>query len=257
MRKTVAVSVCALLALGAGYTSIQFYEASEQHRAEYRYQPAREPGFHILAPKQTIAPHYKPSCNNPNTNSDADLCAQWAAVDQVTESNRLASINTKLTLFASVLTLLGTVFVGFALIETYSTSRQQLRAYLVIRNVYIRRKSPSVICVDVENAGETPANEVRIVSRIGVSGFEQDTPIDFGPIGPRTIRFHLVQLAKPIDPQDRFYHFPFVEFEVTYQDAFKRRWKSTWPFYLDLRGKREGDTMPLALNAGMKDEKRA
>ena len=91
-RSAIAATVggVALVALAAtGYQILD--EAEKQPYSSYEYQPARDhlapaPGKN---PRVTARP-YQPYCDNPKERDDADLCAQWAAVQAVEESNRLA-----------------------------------------------------------------------------------------------------------------------------------------------------------------------
>lgn len=162
-----AVGIAILLAII--YSSYQIYQSSEQQRAHYSYQPAREPGRRVLMPSKAMPKGYEPNCENPDSNGNADLCAQWAAVDQVMESNRLASANVRLSLFASLLTLLGTIFVGWTLLETRNTSRRELRAYIFSERVGVyplEKQTPRSengkigSTLFINNSGQTPAYHV-------------------------------------------------------------------------------------------------
>lgn len=157
------------LVLLLGYASYQLYNASEQQHPNYHYQPASHQGRLVVPTGQPEAKGYQPNCYNPQGNSNADLCAQWAAVDQVTESNRLASVNVRLSLFVSLLTLLGTIFVGWTLMETRNTSRRELRAYVFAENSGVYALTKQVprsengkvgSTVVVRNSGQTPAYDV-------------------------------------------------------------------------------------------------
>ena len=161
----------ALGVLGAGllYASYKLYDAAQQQRADYHYQPARERGRLVVLPGKADPKGYQPNCDNPQGDSNADLCAQWAAVDQVMESNRLASVNVRLSLFVSLLTLLGTVFVGWTLLETRNTSRRELRAYVFADSVGVyllksqtpRSENGKVgSTIVIRNSGQTPAYDV-------------------------------------------------------------------------------------------------
>ena len=127
--------IIGLIALGGLSVAYELYDASEQHQSDYQYQPAAK--SHISAPivGKSPAKAYEPSCQNPQGNSDADLCAQWAAVEQVVESNRLSSLNARLAVFVAFLSTLGTGLLIWTFKETRDTSRRELRAYLFPENV--------------------------------------------------------------------------------------------------------------------------
>src|SRR4051794_29398805 len=95
-REGVGWAVVGIVGIATGIQLDRFYQAAEQQHASYNYQPAEKPGFRVSAATKAPTPYYKPSCNNPNGREDSDLCAQWAAVDQVTESNRLNSLNLRM-----------------------------------------------------------------------------------------------------------------------------------------------------------------
>jgi hypothetical protein len=126
----IAWGVVGVLVLAMIFQLCQFYQAAEQQHSTYQYQPAENSGFRLDAATKTPTPHYKPSCNNPNEREDADLCAQWAAVDQVSESNRLSAQNLRMSVFTLLLTILGTGALLFTLRETYRTTRAELRPYV-------------------------------------------------------------------------------------------------------------------------------
>ena len=143
-----------------------FYNASEQQSANYHYQPARHQSRVIVLPGKTYPKGYQPNCDNPQSDKDADLCAQWAAVDQVMEANRLASVNVKLALLISVLTFIGTGFVGWTFLEGRTTSRRELRAYLFVEAIGLgaatsgpTKGHPGGV-IKVKNFGQTPAYRV-------------------------------------------------------------------------------------------------
>lgn len=158
-----------------GYASYQLYQASEQQRTQYHYQPAKETRGVVVVPRQPNPKGYQPDCENPQGNTNADLCAQWSAVDQVVESNRLASLNVRLSLIASLLTFLGTVFVGWTLLETRTTARRELRAYVLFKaevsSPLYRRVEAMVteyrmtIRNGFLNTGQTPAKHFRMTVR--------------------------------------------------------------------------------------------
>jgi hypothetical protein len=174
----VAVAIGLLLLGLFGYTSYQLYQSGEQQRAQYSYQPARQTGRRVIAPTKTIPKGYQPNCENPDGNSNADLCAQWAAVDQVMESNRLASVNVRLALFISILTLIGTGFVGWTFLETRTTARRELRAYLFVEAIGLGianggpAKGQPGIVIRIKNFGQTPAYRVLHYATVEITNSE-------------------------------------------------------------------------------------
>ena len=175
-----------ILLLAVGYTSYQLYQSGEQQRADYRYQPAREPSRRVFVPSKAIPQGYQPNCANPDGNSNADLCAQWAAVDQVMEANRLASVNVRLALFISILTLIGTLFIGWTFWENHRTTRAELRAYVGVVKSRVRHfevgQNPQ-IAIQFKNSGATPARRVAMSSVFFV-GVADETAIAIPELDP-------------------------------------------------------------------------
>jgi hypothetical protein len=160
------VTALGILGIGLLFVSYRFYDASEQQRAYYHYQPAREQSRLIILPAKAYPKGYQPNCDNPQGKDNADLCAQWRAVDQIVESNRLASVNVKLALLISMLIFVGTAFVGWTFWETRSTSRRELRAYLFVESIGLgvanagpAKGQPGAV-IKIKNFGQTPAYRV-------------------------------------------------------------------------------------------------
>jgi hypothetical protein len=162
----IVITVVGLISVALGYTSYQLYQASQQQYAQYHYQPAREQGRLLIAPGKGHSTGFKPYCGSPQDHENSDLCAQWAAVDQITESNRLTSINLRLSIFTALLTLAGTMFVGWTLLETVSTSRRELRGYLFLDGIVlgVANKGPAKGTpggvITIKNFGQTPVYDV-------------------------------------------------------------------------------------------------
>lgn len=151
-----------LTLIGLGFIGYQLYQAAEQHDPDYYYQPASHPSVLVSVPAHTPAKSYQPHCQNPQNQGDADLCAQWAAVEQVAESNRLASVNLRLGLGALVFTIIGTWLLLLTLWDTRKTSRAELRAYLSIDpDSIVGLPGAPTVQVSMRNAGGTPAYRVR------------------------------------------------------------------------------------------------
>jgi hypothetical protein len=150
------VGLLALVALGT--VTYHLYDASQQRHANYSYQPAGKSRLLKLMPAETVPEGYKPHCQNPQSNEDADLCAQWAAVEQVAEANRMGSLNLRFAIASLWAAIIGTGLLVWTLIETRDTARRQLRAYLVFNEVvYNHEKKDFKIQVEWVNSGQTPA----------------------------------------------------------------------------------------------------
>jgi hypothetical protein len=162
-----------LILCALGYGTHQLYKASEQQHPGYGYQPASQPRLVRYMPGKTIPDGYKPHCQNPQTNEDADLCAQWAAVEQVGEANRMAGLNLKFAIASLWATAIATLLLVWNLIETRETSRRELRAYVFFR-IEVEEpmdigKRKMKIRSGLVNTGQTPARRLRMVVRWNVS----------------------------------------------------------------------------------------
>lgn len=109
-----AVGLMALFGLlYAGYEGLD--QADKQAYADYKYQPARD---HIDPPSDK-SPHvtaypYQPYCDEPKERDDADLCAQWAAVQAVNEGNRLSRLSIRITGLEFGALIVSLIFTGWA-----------------------------------------------------------------------------------------------------------------------------------------------
>jgi hypothetical protein len=164
MRKwarRIAWAIVGLVGLATCIRLYQFYQAAEQQHASYNYQPAEKLGFRINGATKTPTPYYKPSCQNPYSQEDADLCAQWAAVDQVAESNRLNSLNLRMLVLTLFLTTIGTGALVWTLFDTRRTSRAELRAYVWAKPISFNVNTDRSVTVGfrLTNNGQTPAYE--------------------------------------------------------------------------------------------------
>lgn len=163
--RAIVASVLAILFFGAlGIVAYHFYNAAEQRNADYDYQPAAKPSGGVTGLPKTPAKPYQPDCQNPQKYEAADLCAQWAAVEQVSEANRLSSVNARMAVASLVATAIATFLLLWTLWETRETSRRELRAYLYVDGggIFIGRRvhnKGKVIAVSrVINSGSTPAH---------------------------------------------------------------------------------------------------
>ncbi len=233
----ILAAVGVLVAIGAVYTGKQIYDAAEQQHAHYRYQPARNARQIELVPSNAQPKGYEPDCQNPQGNSNADLCAQWAAVDQVAEANRLSALNVRLALLIAALTVTGTWFLIWTFIETRDTARRQLRAYVTIISVEASPKTDdgdkvlgAYFRITWKNSGQTPA--VAFCANINWNLIDGELPPDFDfpdygnvtggmMVGPD-------QLSHTID--DRL--FDFANFEIVCQGT-KTAFLWAWADYTD------------------------
>lgn len=169
--KRVSWAIAGLVGIATGIQLDQFYQAAEQQHASYNYQPAQNPGFRINAVTKTPTAQYNPSCNNPYEREDSDLCAQWASVDQMSESNRLNSLNLRILVLTLLLTTVGTWALVWTFFDQRRTTRAELRAYVFPESGMIvdgshhqltgdREGIPRVL-IQVKNFGSTPAHQVR------------------------------------------------------------------------------------------------
>ena len=155
------------------YEIIHFHDATKQRNAEYYYQPATHPGFPEWMEGQPQPKPHQPNCNAPQSREDADLCAQWAAVAEITESNRLTRLSLQLSIGALIFTIIGTGLLIWTFWETRETARRELRAYLAVEiagAVYqettkgIRFEAkPSLV-----NRGQTPAYNINYRARADI-----------------------------------------------------------------------------------------
>lgn len=163
--RIVLAAIGLLVLSGLGYGSYQLYDASEQRQADYRYQPAGKPSLIQFVPTKRIPEGYQPNCQNPQTKEDSDLCAQWGAVQQVAEANRIGSLNVRLTILSLWGTLIATGLLIWNLVETRDTSRRELRAYVIVGDIQVGADvgNPANLALSVQaiNRGQTPALEVK------------------------------------------------------------------------------------------------
>lgn len=180
----VGVALAASL-LSVGYS---LYNSGQQQHPSYAYQPASKPLLGASTVTPGPAKPYQPYCQNPEDREDADLCAQWAAVDQVAESNRLASVNTRLSIFTLLVTVFGTLLLIWTFDETRETSRRELRAYVHLKCADLTLcgdefpmifKHPQQRFADVtfKNYGSTPAHNVEMVTGTKIAPFPLTEPL--------------------------------------------------------------------------------
>jgi hypothetical protein len=175
------LTVVGLVGLGLGLTvTYQLYDASQQRHSDYHYQPAGHPSRLVDVRGQPIAKSYQPNCENPQGNENSDLCAQWSAVDQVAESNRMASLNLRFAIASLWATAIATAALIWTLIETRETSRRELRAYLfvdasgILIGVKPHNLGKVIGVAEVKNSGATPAHRVRHWTAVTIAPVEDE-----------------------------------------------------------------------------------
>lgn len=253
-RRAIVATLGGIAAGLLGLAGYQLYDASEQQHSYYAYQPARQPILPNTAPGQLKAPQHQPDCKKPQSKSDAELCSQWSAVDQAMEANRLSSVNVKLSIFVSLLTFIGTVFVGWTLMEQRHTSRRELRAYVFPESVgitdgyaYPERQMPKGEiggAIIIKNTGQTPAYDVCHWGEVAIADCENENTLvapsipisDFGSsVPPGGTINKLRNLGRALTPEEKaaveagksaiyFYG------RIDYRDAFNQRQWATYRF---------------------------
>lgn len=175
------VTVVGLVLLGSGLAvTYQLYDASQQHHGAYDYQPSSKSSFERDVSGKAISQSYQPNCENPQKPENSNLCAQWAAVDQVAESNRMASLNLRFAIASLWATAIATAALIWTLIETRETARRELRAYLFVdtSNIIIgarpHNKGRVISIIAVKNSGSTPAHRVSHWSEVKIAEIAQE-----------------------------------------------------------------------------------
>ena len=245
-RSIIAVVLAAFIFSALGIVAYHFYNAAEQRNSEYDYQPAAKSSGSVTGIAKTPAKAYQPNCKNPQTYENADLCAQWAAVEQVGESNRLTSLNARMAVASLVATAVATFLLLWTLWETRETSRRELRAYLFIKGngIGLVTKGPNrgkvVSFIEINNSGSTPAHRVRHWSAINYGPLGEDQqmvapkPLEamsestIPPNGENTADRVLLEKLTPAqrDQIHRGETAIFVFGAIEYQDVFDR-WHRT------------------------------
>ena len=181
-RVIIAVIGLAIAGLGSAVT-YQLYDASQQRHSDYHYQPASHPGFQVDVSGKPIATSYQPNCENPQKPESADLCAQWAAVGQVAESNRMASLNLRFAIASLWATAIATVALIWTLIETRETARRELRAYLFVDAYELgdgthldpdNLHGKVALFIAIKNSGSTPAHRVAHWSAVDITSLADE-----------------------------------------------------------------------------------
>lgn len=200
MRPVIVALAIALLFFGLFTVgAIYAYQAADTAQADPqpidRYQPARDSSFPEAAPLGITLPPapYDPSCNAPQNKDDADLCAQWAAVKAVTESNRLTRVAIKISALEGLAIAFSLVLTAFAVAvsavaafyarDSVSTAREmgknQIRCYVnILHSRWNGGSNDPALSLVTHNTGQTPAGHFSI----GVSIVTCDWMSDVGDI---------------------------------------------------------------------------
>lgn len=247
----VGVLFFGLLGVG-GYVYISLDDAAEQRHANYDYQPAANPRLPPAMRGQPQPHPYQPYCDNPQGKEQADLCAQWAAVEQASEANRLASANVRLTLWVMLVSFFGTAGLIWTLVETWRTNRRELRAYVMVESVGISprkgKQFPAEVrgipacMITIKNSGQTPAYNLIHWGEMAVFPMtderELSAPEDMMRVhalalGPGSISTKIREFARNLTPAEGkavangetgF----FVWGRIEYEDTFGKRHFTTY-----------------------------
>ena len=171
-----------VLGLAASYSYREFYKPTEYQYPREPYQPARDATKPVAGKEQPAAKAYDPHCQQPQGHDEADLCAQWGAVQAVSETNRLTRIGLKLGFFGFWIALLGGVFgfVGTAfLVMTFRENRRSAdaahdanRPWLQLEIIRVgdlkfsARGAALAVDVRVHNRGPSPATNVLLLAQL-------------------------------------------------------------------------------------------
>lgn len=162
--------------LGVGY---KLNEASQDANPNYHYQPANGAGLPEGVPTERQAVPYQPNCQEPHYQSNSDLCAQWSAVEEVRETNRLARYALLLNYVAVFFGAVGTGLLLLTLRDTRRTSRSELRAYVFPLGLNLldgasceppepENENLPFCRIAIRNSGQTPAFDVIHWAEIAV-----------------------------------------------------------------------------------------
>lgn len=155
--RSLAISLAVVLGAQASY---YLYDAAQERYAHQNYQPARDARVPIVVKGQAEPKPYQPNCEKPQSREDSDLCAQWAGVTQVTETNRLASLGLLMGISTLIATIFGSALLVWTLYETRQTARRELRAYVSVELVGFEfnvTEQKATATIRLTNGGQTPA----------------------------------------------------------------------------------------------------
>ena len=184
-----------------GYFAYDKLESADKPAySQYKYQPARDAIAPPLAKNTKIASApYQPNCAAPKSRDDADLCAQWASVQAVGESNRITRLSILITGLEFGALIISLFFTGWAALAaskaariaeeatkdaddaiaiarqsaaaaerqvaiSEEASRKELQAYVVIGGLIANGFGPNsapMFQVQLINTGKTPARNLK------------------------------------------------------------------------------------------------
>lgn len=270
----ILLTAAAIMLLGGGgYIGIQLYETARQRSADYQYQPASKPSLPIEVPGKAQSPPYQPNCDYPQKHQDAELCAQWAGVQQAVEANRLASLNDQITVWIVMLTALGTLGLILTLLEQRKTARAELQAYVAVQMTGLPNFAPDEIAhatIKITNTGTTPAYDMIQYGTVIVAAF----PLDSDPLAKDLIHHGVgsrntlhnrepynayiygaeAVAAEEFDAVQAGTKVVYVIGNVDYRDAFNRQRRTEFCYFLN-QAALEDAQRQWALNVGKSDKK--
>lgn len=174
LGKGVGLGVAVLLAVAVLsvawlYSYHEFYKPAEQNHAAERYQPARDAANPVAgAEYEPPAAAYYPDCKKPKKYEDADLCAQWSAVQQVAETNRLTRTALKLgyigfwvAFFGGLIGIVGTAY----LVKTFRENRRAANAAHDANRPWLEIKVGPESRISLDGDEATLDCEVTLINR--------------------------------------------------------------------------------------------
>lgn len=138
------------------------------------------------------------------------------------------------------------------------TAKQQLRAYVGISKVFIRRNELGRLWLNVENFGQTPADSVELETTHVHSARNGNPTLErhpFGIIEPEASRPAVVRFDAAIDLPSGYRSDHFLSIKLTYTDAFKNTWQKVAEYALIEEYQREGEDIILYVTPDTSEEK--
>jgi len=183
------ISISALLA--AGYYQLESSE--QQPYAQEKYQPARDARLPVPVKEgEIVSEPYQPNCQAPKSKDDADLCAQWSAVQATTEANRLNRIGLRVTYFEFSALIVSLIFTGWAAIAAAQQVRLSRLSLTITERPFVFQDAHKVteifdtstnkpigwrVAVLWKNGGNTPAH--RTITHLNSTKRMATLPVDF------------------------------------------------------------------------------
>ncbi len=167
------------------------------------YQPARNARLGLPLENAQVTPHaYEPRCYSPKTREDAELCANWSAVDAAEQANRINSGAFRLSGLAFGALVVSLIFTGWAALAAAQAARaatnanthsermaeHELRPYIFMKSIdfefeehfvpefarNLNKGKPTYenptgqVTYEYTNSGKTPAKFVKISARAAI-----------------------------------------------------------------------------------------